>query len=132
MKNRKSLCLLLVILFTAGFFAGAVAAAPSCSATDCSTLAMRVHPHHGRAAQLTANCCTGFRPTPCELGPRRVAPAVFCISSGRIHSHRSAVLSPIPDHFDFGLASLAIVRNAGAGTPGRSAPLYLENMTLIC
>lgn len=136
MPIRKIICAAITLLIGMTLFASGAGAKTGCDNKACMTANMQGKHVPGKAMRMSlkANCCSEHQSTPCEFQRAQVVGLqAFCISNCRTLSyHPAGVMFFSHASTDTGPSTNGFNKNQFITSTARSAPIYLQNLSLIC
>ena len=130
----KGICAVLTLVLAASLFAAGAAADSSCGKKCCTQSSrMKMHHTHGKLKPSSAGTCIGAAAVPCDLKTGQFSELPKFILG-------SATASPLSSTGPAGLDTDFLTDNHRSGNDdvyqqscrkGRSAPLYLQNLSFL-
>ena len=135
MENKKIICIILVLIFGLSLFASGAFARVVCDKEHC-----KHHSMNGTQLNAVANstleaagCCAGTKMDPCNLERGQVLELHDCaLSIARADNGDSSDVIVIKsDHIPANLSYRTFRPHLESSATTRSAPLYIQNASLI-
>jgi hypothetical protein len=135
MENKKIICIILVLIFGLSLFASGAFARVACDKEHC-----KHHSMNGTQLNAVANstleaagCCAGVKKDPCDLEKGQALVLHDCaLSIARADNGDSSDVIVIKsDHIPANLSYRTFGPHPLSPTIARSAPIYIQNASLI-
>jgi hypothetical protein len=135
MANKKIICIILTLIFGLSLFASGAFARVVCDKEHCKHHSMKGTQLNAVANSTleAAGCCAGTKTDPCDLEKGQALELHDCtLSMARAdNSDHSDVIVFKSDHVPENLSFRNFGPHLGISVTARSAPLYIQNASLI-
>ena len=134
MANRKILCIVIVLTFSMSLFASGAFARANCDMEHCKHHSMTgLQYAHAKVNVSSMGCCAGTQSDPCDLEKSQIPKINDCtLSLARVDNvDPSNFIAIKSDHAPEDLSLKVFGPNQHTATASRSAPIYIQNASLI-